>query len=312
MTNPNKIVLRLDASALSKSSCMLRLYRTVVEGYRAQFNTNDMEYGSAFHLFISTMKQTRGNLGLALGAARKRFVEAKMIVKPQKKYMDDVHLLKSCQEFWEYFGSKDDFITLDDAEGNPMTEVKFSWPYYCDDEVEVNIVGTVDDLCRHRRSGAYAIRDYKTTSSYDAIEYLRGYKLSPQLLTYRLIIRYYAKKYPESVFAEMERNGCLVFIDGVFIRGKDKPIEVIRSECEPIAEDKLVEYEKLLAKKVAELVAVVKDPSLLSRDGLLNGSCHTIYGHCKFFDACSAPDSIARDHVLRKNFVKKPYDPLSI
>ena len=310
MTNQNKLILQLNASALRESSCMLRLYRTVVEGYSAPHATNDVEYGSAFHLFVSTMKQTKGNLGLSLCAAQKRF-SVPMIVKPQKKYMDLVHLLKTCQDFWANFGAKDDFITMDDVEGKPMTEVKFSWPYYCDDQVEVNIVGTVDDLCRHRRSGAYAIRDYKTTSSYDAIEYLRGYKLSPQLLTYRLIIRYYAKKYPESVFAEMERNGCLVFIDGVFIHGKDKPIEVIRSECEPIAEDKLVEYEKLLAKKVAELVAVVKDPSLLSRDGLLNGSCHTIYGHCKFFDACSAPDSIARDHVLRKNFVKKPYDPLN-
>lgn len=302
-----KQIIRVDASALKESSCMLRLYRTVVQGYRAPISTNDMEYGSAFHQFVATMKQT-GEMGLAIQAAQKRF-DVPMEIKYEKKYLDANHLIETCMLFWETFASRDEFVTLT-HDGKPMVEVKFSWPFYKDDDVEVHICGTADDICKHKR-GTYAIRDYKTTSVGKVQQYMHGYKLSPQLLTYRLILRYYARAYPTSIFATIENSGCCVFIDGIFLRGKDKDPEFVRSEVEPIAEDKLTEYEELLHKTIRELVALIKSPSNLRRDGLLNGACHTIYGHCKFFNACAAPDDIARDHVLRRNFITKPYDPLS-
>lgn len=303
-----KQIIRVDASALRESACMLRFYRTVVQGYRVPINSNDMEFGSAFHVFVAEMKRTKGNIGLAIQATQKRW-RVPMEVKYKKKYMDETFLLTTCMNFWEQFGSKDEFVTLE-HDGKPMVEVKFSWPYYVDDTLEILICGTADDICKHKR-GTYAIRDYKTTSSWDQQEYLYGYKLSPQLLTYRLILRYYAKRYPDSIWNVIERSGCCVFIDGIFINGKDKPVEFIRSEVEAIAEDKLAEYEKLLARKVAELVDVVKSNVIPVREGLLNGACHTVYGHCKFFDACAAPDNIAAEHVLRRNFIQKTYDPLT-
>ena len=307
MTQTNtKRIFKLDASAASTSSCGRRLYNTVVLGYRSPLNNNDMEFGSAFHLFIKVMKLTGGDYAQAIKAATERY-SVPMNVKRQKQYMDTTFLLKCCMDYWQKFAEKDDFVTQCSPEsGKALVELKFEWPFYQDDELEIILAGTIDDICKHKH-GTWAIRDYKTTSAGDIDEYLRGYRMSPQLLFYRYVMGRYAWAYPDSIFAELCKRNCACFIEGIFIRGKDKPLEVKRSDMFQFTEADLNEFEILLTRKVERLVEMIKH-EIPMREGLLNGACDAKF-RCPYFDLCAANDDTVRDHLLRRNFIIKPYDP---
>ena len=308
----NKLLVKVDASALKDSSCMLRFYRTVVEGWREKLNSNDMEYGSAVHQFIATMKRTDGNFAIAVQETQKRW-RVPMFVKPKKQYMTENHLLRTCMDFWQTWQAKDQFQTLV-SNGQVLVEQHFDWPYYEDEEMAIMISGTADDICKHQQ-GTHAIRDYKTTSSFDSVQYLEGYQLSCQLRVYRLVVRWYAKKYPDSVWAEMDKKGVCCFIDGIFIRGKDAPVEFERSYMFQFKDWELEEFEELLHEKVMALRDMIHTKLMFpkhtfARDGIITDSCSTKYGPCKFAKVCGMPDAESAQMFLTNNFIQKPYDPV--
>jgi hypothetical protein len=306
---PPKLILKVNASALKESACMRRLYWIVVSGYKEKLNKNDVEYGSAFHEFVKSMKENPGRYDLAVAAATKRF-DVPMEIKPEKVYMNSTHLLQTCMSFWENWVTKDQFETVKDAQGKPLVELKFSYPYYSDDQVEVQLCGTIDDICKHKH-GTYALRDYKTTSVYKTDEYLSAYALSSQLMFYRMVLDYYSRTYPTSLFAEINKKDVACMIDAVFLRGKSAPVEFKRSEVFIFNRTQMDEFEHLVYKKVMELVAIVKENKLPVREGMLNGACQTVYGHCKFFGACKQPDDVSAQHMLTRFFKQEPYDPLN-
>lgn len=300
-----KRIIRIDASLLKESDCSEKVNNTLVLGLRSALNNNDIEFGSAFHLFVSTMKREK-NEGIALNKAREFFRNKQMYVKPKKQYLTENYLIKVCLSYWQDVGERDDFETLVVDDVGPLVELKFSIPYYSDDDVEVLLVGTIDDICK-ARGGGYAIRDYKTTSSWDVSEYFKPYKLSTQLMFYRVALKKYAEMYPSSIWFDVNRFNPACFIQGVFLKGKDA-FEFHRSEMYHFKEERLFEFELLLNNKVNEILKMIKGHTVPQKDGLINGACGNWNG-CKYSVLCGASDEVARGHAMKNNFVVWEYDP---
>lgn len=303
-----KRIIKLDASALKESSCMRRLYWNVVEGWREATPNNDTEFGSAVHEYIKVMRLNPGRFDLATQAANERY-SVPMRIKAKKQYMTKEYLILVCQSLWLTYLSNDLFETVI-VDGKPLVELKFSWPFYSDDDLEIILCGTIDDVCKHKY-GTYAIRDYKTTSVGESDTYLHGYYLSAQLLFYRLIIRYHALRYPDSIWGTLERQNTHCFIDGIFLRGASKPAEFIRSDIFSFDQAQLDEFEKLVKLATTELVYYLKQGTVPDRQGMLNDSCTTKFGPCKYFNACKQPSLNAAQRILANTYIQKPYDPLN-
>jgi hypothetical protein len=305
-----KTIVHLNASSLkSDFCCARRWYLTVVEGYRKDIRYNDTEYGSAFHRFISTWKQT-GDLQEGLQAGQKYFTSREWTIRQGKKYLTKEHLYQTCMGYWCKY-EKDEFQTLT-HDGKPLVELKFAIPYYTDDHVEILLEGTIDDLCKNSR-GCYAIRDYKTSAKDgdDKIDdYLRGYELSTQLMYYTYAVQWYAQKYPNSIFAEFAKTRFACFIDGIFLCGAAKPATFARSDM-IWPDKKMEEFERLLQGACRKISGIVKAGVRPDREGMINGYC---FGHfkCPFFGVCSSADDMIADAVLAQRFIQVPYEPLKI
>ncbi len=350
-----KHIVVLDASAVRTSACMLRIWHTVINGYRQKVMPNDVEYGSAFHLFVSEMKRQDGNMHVAMKEARNYWKNTPMFIKPKKLYLNEAHLQMTCMQYWEYVGGVDTKETLITENGScykckgtgkrmiytiapttgsfegttapvveeancircngtgvhaePLVELKFCLKYKETDTVIILLAGTIDDICKWNE--AYIIRDYKTTSVWDHEEYFRSYELSCQLMFYRFILKLYGEQYPDSVLAQISKGRVLGMIRGVFIKsGKDVPT-FKDSQCFPFKDRDMKDFVELLDGLIARIIHMLDTKTEPKREGMLNGSCETVYGKCSFFNSCSAIDEVAGQHYLKNNFLQKPYDPLS-
>src|SRR4051812_983967 len=197
-----KTTVILDASAFKESSCLLRLFYTAVLGYRGKINSNDIEFGSAFHLFRAIFRE-KGLEGLAEGvlAATRHFDTTPMTVKKNKQYLDRTFLQKCCVEYATKY-EKDLFQVVRGDDGEALLELKFGIPYYDDGEVEILLAGTIDEVGKFV-NGIYCISDCKTSSVWNIEDYFRSYQMSPQLIFYRWILKKYAELYPNSIFSEI-------------------------------------------------------------------------------------------------------------
>lgn len=308
-----KTTIIMDASAFKDSSCILRTFNTVVLGYKEKVNNNDIEFGTAFHKFRSHYRTT-GDVQTSLMLAQSYYKNTQMWVKSNKKYLTTEFLLSTCYDWIKKWGTGDDLIPIV-HDGKKLIEphTRFSFPYYVDDEVEVIIAGTIDELATYH--GENVIVDAKTTSVWDTVKYFRGYELSPQLITYRWAIRKYADAFPGSILDVIDSAGCYAMIEGIFYKGADKPVEFVRSKLFPFSESSLIEFDFLIQLKVKELIFHIKQWRLIGvipfRFGLLNGSCQTPYGECKYFNACAAPDDESRESVMMNQFKQEIYNPLN-
>jgi hypothetical protein len=316
-TSNGKTLLLLDASAFKESSCLLKLFYNVVYGFRSPTNSIEIEWGSAFHLFKSTLRQKSNpdtsDFAVAAAKAREYFTKTPYYSGGKMTaYMENPeYLWNACYTYFIKY-QKDDFEIVNDDEGNALVELKFAIPYYIDDDVEVIMMGTKDELGKFK-NGIYAIADLKTSSAYDVEKYLDSYKLSPQLLMYYWACHEYAKLYPDSIYAKVVEHGLGVFIDGVFRHGKDKPIELVRSSIRMFNSRDLQDFSILLRYKTLRLINAVKewrrDKSVLPlREGMLNDSCAGKYP-CKYLTACATQDQETAFMLLEKQFTQVKYDP---
>jgi hypothetical protein len=314
-----KKIIKLNASALRESSCLLRLYLNVIEGYSSKSKVIDIEYGSAFHRFTQALAETGGDEFESMSKAnqyfRKQLEDPTLIIprvgKGSKAWMTLSHLTGTCDDFYNKVWNGDDknFQILKSPKGNPLVEQTFSIPFYSDDTVDVLIEGTLDAVAKYN-GGCYVIPDYKTTSTWMPPEdYFRQYTLSSQLITYYWAVRQHGKLYPDSFWAEIcrERIGCV--IQGVFL-SSTKQTEFHRSPVIWFNEDMLNEYEHGLKQTVERLVYHVKFGIRPHREGLSNGAC--TYGGklCGYTPACSAPDEESFKGILDVRYQKQEYDPL--
>jgi hypothetical protein len=317
-----KTIVLCDASLFKTSSCLLRMFYQGVLGIRSRLNNNDMEIGSAFHKFRATFRRKgKEGFGEGLNEALAYWQNTPMVVKSNKKYLNDNFLIKMCNTYAAKY-AKDDFelVTTDRdyndiPAGTALIEpvTRFMFPYYVDDDVEILIAGTIDELGKWR-NGIHCIVDAKTTSSWNIEDYFRGYDMSPQLICYRWAWEQYAIAYPDSFFAKIFESDIGTFIDGVFYAGAEKDIICKRSNVFLFPRDQIVEFDNLVAHKVEELVREVRNWRQTSkvpmRFGLLNGACETPYGRCLYFNACAARDQVTREIIFNRDFKQHAYNPM--
>ncbi len=304
-----------DASAFKESSCLKRMFNTVVEGYKTKTNSVAIEFGVAFHKFREMTRADPSKFGEALLAAKKYFEETPMYVEKKKEYLTSNFLFQTCTSYYTKY-SNDRFKTRV-HKGHPLLELGFSFPYYIDDEIEILMAGTIDEIGSYSDDGLDCVMDAKSSGLWDVEDFFKGFKLSPQMIFYRWAIRQFAKAFPDSWVSSIDSNNVGCVIDGVFYAGKDAPVQLVRSNVMLFPEHLLTEFEQLLALKVKELIDHVKvwlhsgKKIVPMKYGMLNGACETVYGKCKFFNACSAPDLETEQMLLENNYIKKFYNPLA-
>lgn len=305
---PDKKILKINASSLPLSRCMLNWVRVIVEGYKFPHNFAAPVYGIAVHKYVDTMFKTGGNIPLARAAALASFNVPKVSKKKQEWLSDERHLFVTCYMYWEEFILKDtSFKLLQLPTGNPATEITFSIPFYEDEDYVVLLEGTIDQIGQIV-GGCYSIGDHKTTSQYDEEAYLADYEMSSQLRFYLLSLKLMARKEPESVLGKIGSTNVGAFINGIFLKSKPAENKYVRSEVFIFRD--LEEYEANLFLKVKQLLYALKHDTWHSREGILTGACEQKFSHCQFWYVCKAADPKVAEILLKRDFIQKTYDPL--
>lgn len=309
-TQQKKKIL-LDASALKLSACSRRLYLTVLEGYRSKVNNNDIEFGVAFHKFTAAVEEVNDPSGFAKGIIESRnyFENTPMFIKDKKKYLTPNYLSAVCTDWYNKVRPKQNFSILRATDGSAMVEIPFELKYMEYDDCEVWICGTIDRIVQVV-GGSIVIRDYKTTSSWSKDEYFRSYLLSVQLRLYLWAFLRVCAQAPEgSLLSKVQKPSQVgMAIDGIFLLGAEK-FEFQASPINYLKQEDLDEFEIMLKKEVDRLVLLWRGATLPLREGIMNDSCSK-YSGCPFSMACSSPDATAYNHIMRNNFIQKPFDPL--
>lgn len=314
----NKIQLRFDASSLTKSSCLLRWKRIVIDGITEREKYNDTFYGSAFHKFVASMYETNGDFSVSIKAAVEVF-NRHNTVRKGKYHLDQVHLQKTCIDYWQHFQSKDDFEIFS-INGKPAVEVDFHILYYEDDQYQVYLDGTIDKLGKFK-NGMPAFGDYKTHSLFSAVTkagntryvdeniktFMKQFELSVQLNFYYFILKWESLNHPTSALGSIFNGKFGAFIDGVFLSTKD-PTKFIRSDV--ITNFNYEEFKYLVDLRVKQLIQLTTAVEYTTRDGLINGACVDGKYTCPFHGVCNCTDEVARKMMLQNNFITKPFNPL--
>lgn len=309
-----KRTIRINASALKNATCMLRFYRICIQGYKSPVNNNVIEFGSAVHLFLANMAITNGDLAASLALARKYFQETPMVIDYQKRYLDDQLLCNVCVQYWGHIQKTDSFKILTNEKNEPAVEVTFSNKFYEDDDFIVLLEGTIDKLGQFDK-GAFALGDYKTTSipwggdrRAKMDEYFRGHEMGPQLRFYRYNVELKARLEPSPLFTEITKRPIGCFIDAIFTSSSE--VEFKRSRIYFFPDEDMQEFVNMLQGFVSMVITILKQDTVPPRHGVLNGACAGGWKPCQFIDVCNAPGDIAREHVLKNNFIQSEYLPI--
>lgn len=310
MSTVDKITIKVDASALGLSSCSYRLKLLLVDGVHEKTHYNDTYFGSAFHSFTSKCAETGGNLALATMEAKKTFAFHNK-VRDNKKHINELFLLKTCIDWWEQIGSNSDFQILLDAQGKPCVEIYFEHIIYEDEKVRIILCGTIDKIGQIK-GGCYSIADYKTNSLYGSAKYgipafFKKYELSGQMMFYLHNTYLKGKQEPNSIIGEICKYPLGYRIDGVFIDSKQKTIFESSDVFIP-SQEKKDEYAKLLNAKIQNIVKCVHE-DYWPAEGLITGACTEGKFLCKYWQLCAARDATQRGHLIKANYVLKPYNP---
>jgi hypothetical protein len=298
----------LDASALKESACFLRVYRILVSGYQEKMTNNDVVYGSAFHKFVAEWITNRENPQPGMKLAKDYFENTPKFVKHKKQWMTTAHLLNTCYEYHAKYSNYDNISALS-IDNNPVIEKKFSWPYYVDDDVEVLLCGTTDLL--GYMDGIPVFVDHKTTSMWDIEGYFEAFQLSPQMMFYKFCLEnFFGKVLPPNPIGDFVRKGLSCVINGVFL-GSSKDTQFERSQLYTFSDQQMSDFKYLLDDKVDRLVDLAKNvEDYRMKDGMMHGACETVYGKCKYFGPCTAPDAETEQIILDARFDRRPYNPM--
>lgn len=306
-----KTTIRINASSLKNSQCLRHWYWQVIEGYKVPIHSANIIYGVAVHSFIDKMFKTDGDIRASRDAALASFRIPKHDNRKSMHLSDERHLITVCMDVWDRWVLRDDsFDVIKLPTGLPATEVTFSIPFYEDELVEVLLEGTIDKVGKIK-GGCYAIGDYKTTSSYQKDTYLSAYQISSQLRFYTLAVKMMARLAPESVLGQIGATNIGCFIDGIFLNPSPAKVEYQRSDVFQFSESDMFEFEFMLNKKVANLVAFAQERMLPMREGLMNGACEGKWGLCDFINVCKQSNPQVAELMLWRDFKKVEYNPLN-
>lgn len=284
----NKIYL--DASALGEASCIKRLYLRVVRGYRHPDSSDAADFGNCVHKYMAHITVT----GNKEAATLKALQEFDKLIGQLPSWRNKAKLIDICMNY-----PHDNFFTQFPT---PIVEKYFEVPVYETENNTYYLCGTMDNISQ-LPSGETVIRDYKTTSSWNKVEYLADYRLSTQIHVYQTICNILADLHPDkwAFLADAQ-----FIIDGIFI-GKSKPAEYCRSEAFPaISRERsteLLNYVRSLCTRLeGQIVA----------EGIYNGACSSgwfkgVKGKCSFSPVCGT--QLEEEMILESTYVQRKYDP---
>lgn len=193
------------------------------------------------------------------------------------------------------------------------TEVTFTIPYYEDDNIIVNLCGTIDKVGKFI-GGVYNIDDWKTTGhrsddKYSRMDYFSQYDLSRQLRFYTLACKLMARRHPESIMGQVGATRMGASITAIFLKPNANETLVERSEVFSYSDVQIAEFERTLNDFIGKLSASV-ETMYFPKEGILNGTCEGKWRRCPFWFACKSPDNIAQV-LLGREFKRQVYDPLN-
>lgn len=337
------ITINLSSSALSLSGCLRSFKYTVIDGYKEPSDSANIIYGEAIHKFVDVMYKTDGYIPLAREAAMRTFDRSK-VHKDRQMHLSDVnHMNATCFNLWERWVKEDnDFellmvegpcyfcksngefstpvgegVTCERCDGSgfrkhPATELTFSFPYYQDEFLTVNLAGTIDSLGKIK-NGCYSIRDWKTTSTYTDKGYFDKYRLSKQLRFYNMALKIMAEREPDSILGTIGKTNVGCMIDAVFIKPAANDLVVKRSEVFQYSEQEIREFRHLVDKYVYDLGTSIK-LNHFPKNGILTESCEKKLEHynkkCPFFNVCAVGDEVGKV-LLARDFKVQQYNPLN-
>jgi hypothetical protein len=304
-----------DASANKESACRRRLFLIIVAGYREKEQSPSLSYGSACHRYVETLRKTKDH--------QQGIIDACKYYAPYSSQWNDKewrtlsHLMQSCGAYKNFYDSDRDLQSVSlpiDGVETVMVEQKFKLKIFENDFFILYLSGTIDEIGLYQKH-KFVIIDRKTSSYYFKIdETLKMYQQSSQMLFYKYI-------------AELSLNlkNLEVLIEGIFINSKEKT-KIVRTpepfEYEPwrmkFFKDQLNETIKNLIvdltdyhmrfygqditdKEIFPMNFLACDSSRYDKDKI---------GACKFFNICANSDSGIREHMIKRDFIVKQYNPM--
>ena len=330
-----KQIIKISSSALKDSGCDVRYDEMVNRGLVEKLPWNDTFYGTCFHKFAYIMAMTDGNFAMANAEVMAKFRKTPTKIRDKKEHLTEKHLINTCIQYWsEIESARTDFEPLmhrvscyyckgEDSEvleckhcsttglrEVPIAEFNFSIKVYEDDDFIVLFEGTIDRMGKIK-NGAYCIRDFKTTSSWDYRKFLESFRASGQLKLYIWALKKHAQLNPGSVLDSITKFPLVAFVDGIFLKSA-KETE-FHSEDFQFKDWELQEMESMLydkAKKIVELKWKGDLGESAQPTGKITGLCYTGF-FCKYFNICHALDSVVRKHIINNQFTNRTFDPLN-
>ncbi len=189
----------------------------------------------------------------------------------------------------------------------PASEVTFRILYYEDDTVRIYLCGTIDGLGRIK-GGCYAIRDFKTTSTWNKKEYFSKYDRARQLRIYTVALKLMAALEPNSILGQIGKTNTGAFIDAIFIKPAMNETSYGRSSVFTYRDAELDAFRLTLDDQCKRLSQAIKT-GYLPQEGLINGSCIGEWGRCKFWCVCNSEENVS-EILLERDFKKRIFNPL--
>lgn len=305
----NKLTIRLSASALGHSACILNFHRTVIEGYKSIPSAKSV-YGTAVAKFVDVMYKTKGDTAQAVPAMKAAFSVPKGSAGKSNAHIEDLrHIMTTCFNFWTEYIEKDANFDVIEIDSVAATEQSFSIPsYYEDDYIIINLEGTPDKIGKFR-GGCFAIGDLKTTSSWNSDDYMKRYELSRQLRFYRMALKIIGEREPLSTLGRIGLTQCGGFIDAIFLNKDANANTYKRSEVFQYSDQDILDFQLSVDDVIRKISASVRT-GYLPKEGILNGSCEHKWGYCEFWNACKANPKLAQI-LLDRDFKKVQFTPLN-
>lgn len=272
------------------------------------------------------MYVTNGDFSKAIDAAKALFDKPK-VIREGKKHLDELHLVKTCLDYWQHFHSKVNY-TVVQLNDKPMVELDFAIKIYEDEHLIIELAGTTDALVKIT-NGCFAVCDSKTHSLWslnnkvkpgstyyqkEIKDYFAQYELSLQLRFYAYIWKLIAKMEPEG--SELKRILSApigAFIEGIFIsKTEDTKFEL--SDVWQFSDVDMEEFDTLVKEKVYELANLFNSNRVTPwtmRDGIICGACVDDKFPCKFWNLCAAKSDLARTYIIQNDYKVVPYNPLN-
>lgn len=291
-----KYIMRIDASLFRESDCLRFVMFKLIQGYSVPSSGGKdckLEYGTAFHKGLQARAEGK-TLDEQLKRVTDHFSQPEIVV-PDNEWRNMGHLVNTYVQYDTFYKTNGDLLVPKRA------ELRFAYPFYNTARCEVILCGTIDLAAEYM--GAKIIVDHKTTSAWNADEYLAEYDLSPQLMIYKWI---YDTLFSSDV-------GCM--INGVFL-SKKKPAMFKRSGVINYSKPQMINLIDSLLDKTKAIVSRFEsmlDSGDLTRFEPNYCACVKRYGEkaspCIYSIICKQPYWEEGLSIAESMFEKKMYNP---